>query len=345
MLTLSRLKYDIRKFFKFFLLGIASLLLVFILYRVGFFVKEIISPSPPTPPREAFGKLPKISFPKSVTDAKLTYKIDTLSGNLPVFPHLFNVYLMRIPPGDLLALQKADKKAEAIGFGGSSKKISGNIYEWKGESPPRALRMNIRTFDFYLRSESISSDSAYFTDPQAESETVSLVTNTLDSMELLYSDIDTEKTLTVSYSIQNGALKEASSLSGAQAIKVYFFQKDIANFPVFYPSGRSPMNITISYDEKNLKIKSADFVYQTPNLSRKSTYSLKAAGKAFEELKKGEGYIAYYVPPEKEILIKNVYLGYFVGEEKQQYLLPIFIFEGNNFLGYVTALTDGSIKN
>src|SRR3989344_1887046 len=344
MLTLSKLKYDIRKIFRFFLFGLGFLLLIYILYRGAFFVKEKIRPSPPTPPQAAFGKLPKISFPKSVTEEKLTYQIDTLSGNLPTFPHLIDLYLMRIPPADLLALQKANKKASAIGFEETGKKISGNVYEWKRQSPKKALRMNIRTFDFFLRSD-LSSASAFFNDPNSESEAMSLATKSLSRMDLLYEDIDTEKTIALLFSIQNGSLIETSSLSNAQAIRVYFFQKDVSDYPVYYPNGKSPINLVLAYEDNNLDVKSADFLYQAPNLNKKSTYSIKTSQEAFEELKIGKGYIAKYVPSDGEILIKNVYLGYYIGEEKQQYLLPIFVFEGNNFLAYVSSLKDEWIKN
>jgi len=136
MLTLSKLKYDIRKIFRFFLFGLGFLLLIYILYRGAFFVKEKIRPSPPTPPQAAFGKLPKISFPKSVTEEKLTYQIDTLSGNLPTFPHLIDLYLMRIPPADLLALQKRIKKHRRLVLKKRERKYPEMFTNGKG-SPPR----------------------------------------------------------------------------------------------------------------------------------------------------------------------------------------------------------------
>src|SRR3990167_10519609 len=137
---------------------------------------------------------------------------------------------------------------------------------------------------------------------------MSLATNSLSLMNLLYEDIDTEKTITVPFSIQNGSLTEASSLSKARAMGVYFFQKDVADSAVYYPNGKSPINLVLAYEDNNLDVKSADFLYQAPNLNKKSTYSIKTSQEAFEELKMGKGYIAKYVPPDVEVLIKNVYL-------------------------------------
>ena len=344
MLTLSSLKYDLKSILRVIGIVLGTVLVIFLLFKIGLFVKEIVRPSPPTPPDVKFGKLPKISFPESVTKEKLTYKIDTLSGNIPGYSHLAYVYKMKVPKPDLLALERANEKAASVGFKEGGKKVSENVYEWKSEEPPKALRMSTRTYDFTLRTN-FSTSSAFFTNTEAETDSINQATGYLQAMDLLYDDIDTEKTATFLYSIENGALKESSSLSGSQAIGVYFFQKDVNDLPVYYPEGKSTMNLVATNWERGLYVASGSFSYQTPDLEDKSTYSIKSGAEAFEELKKGNGYIARFFPEPGEILIKNIYLGYYIGREKQQYLMPIFIFEGNNFLAYISSLKDELIRN
>ena len=343
MLTLSKLKYDLKSILRILSLIIGVVIFIFVLFKIGSFVKEVISPTPPASPDVKFGILPELAFPKSVTGKIPTYRIDTLSGRLPTFYHLAKVYTMERPKADLLALDRANNRAKAIGFNKPGRKTADKLYEWKNDAG-RTFSLNLLTSDFLLKSD-LSTDSAGFIDESSETEAINKATSFLNNLDLLRDDIDTEKTTTYLYSFKNESLVDATSLSNTQAIKVYFFQKDVEDLPVYYPDGRSTMSVLITSDKRRMDISGAEFFYQTPDLNRKTTYSIKTSTEAFEEWKKGKAYIASHNPLDLEILIKNLYLGYYIGQEKQDYLMPIYVFEGNNFLAYVSAIRDEWISN
>ena len=58
--------------------GLVGLVMLFILIRVGIFVKNIIFPPKVQPPTLAYGKLPPIQFPKSSVSDVFTYTLNTL---------------------------------------------------------------------------------------------------------------------------------------------------------------------------------------------------------------------------------------------------------------------------
>ena len=79
-------------------------------------------------------------------------------------------------------------------------------------------------------------------------------------------------------------------------------------------------------------------------------FSMKSAGsaawrlhEAFSELQEGKAFIPSNSNNANisNISIRNVLLGYYMGENRQDYLLPIVVFEGdNNFIAYVSAVKD-----
>ena len=68
------------------------------------------------------------------------------------------------------------------------------------------------------------------------------------------------------------------------------------------------------------------------------TYPLRDPRTAWNIIKSGEGYIASY-DGEGQAVIRTVKLGYYDDFEEQEYLQPVYVFEGDNdFIGYVSAL-------
>ena len=128
-------------------------------------------------------------------------------------------------------LQRAKDKVSRVGFRGAEQKKSENEYQWIEEGELlRTITMNIITQNFTLT-------SFYPTYPPVlkgenipdEAGAQEIAKNFLASMDLLPSDIDISKTRTELFSLKDGILIPASSLSTAQIIRVDLFQKDNFN--------------------------------------------------------------------------------------------------------------------
>ena len=71
-----------------------------------------------------------------------------------------------------------------------------------------------------------------------------------------------------------------------------------------------------------------------------STYPLKTVASVWQEMQSGAGHLANLGQnPEGNITIRQIYLAYYDSQEPQNFLQPVFVFEGDkNFIGYVPAI-------
>lgn len=330
-------------------LGIIVIVILVFTFRTGLAIKNFFLPPGPPPPTVAFGKVTKVPFPQNVTQEQLTYEIDTISGVLPTFPTQLKVYKVVQKEPSFFNLQRARDKVSRVGFRGREQKKSDNEYQWVDEGELlRSMVMNIITQNFTLT-------SFYPTYPPVvngenipdESGAQEKAKNFLASMDLLPSDIDISKTRTELFSLKDGILIPASSLSTAQIIRVDFYQKDRDEIPMYYPRPPySAMSFLISSDtgvEYN-SVVDGKFYHQEFN-EKGETYPIKTAELAFEELKQGKGYIASFLGADRNVKITEVTLGYYLSDQKQEYILPIIVFKGeNDFYAFVQAVNENWIK-
>lgn len=310
------------------------------------FVKD--SFSPPPPPQAAFGKLPVIPFPDKKKE-NISYSLDTLTGFLPGFPDRAKIYKTTISQPALLGLDRTREKVVQIGFTSLGTQIAEDTYQWTDQtsSLQRTITMNIFSSDFTLSSPYLVTQSfEKFSESDEKNRAIEAAKSFLSSMSLFPQDIDENKTKTTLYSIEKSDLVQVSKISNAKIIGVAFFQKDLDGLPIYYDKGiSSTISFLIGKENGELKVVSARFFHK--NISKiSSTYAIKTAGQAFSELQKGKAYIAYKPDNTVEFTIKKVFLGYYIGSEQQEFLLPIVIFEGtNNFIAYVSAVRDEWISN
>ena len=343
MLTLHQATDEIKTVLKWGGILVATVITVLLLFNGGKMIKNIFSPPKPPPPTVSFGQITGIDFPKNATDEKLNYTLDTLSGKLPVFGDRENVYEVVPLVPNLLASKRAEEKLSNIGFKSPGRPLSETLYLWENTIPPfkkityDILALNFKfTSDFLNNQEVLSANNL-----PNENSSISLSQSFLSKIESLPKDIDDSKTKITLYSIKNSRLIPATSLSSAHIIRVDFYQKDVNKLPILYPNPPfSLINVSVASGGLDGQIIEANYSYNSIS-DKSATYPIKPTEQAFSELKDGKGYIASYYGSDKSILIKNVYLSYYMEEKPMKYLIPIIVFEGNNgFYGYVQAVTD-----
>jgi hypothetical protein len=343
MLTLSQATSETRVAFKWGGVILLVFFLIFLIFKIGTALKQTLFPTPPAPPTVSFGKLHSIIFPNNVSDKNYNYSLNTVTGTLPKFQDRINVYKMVSIPPDLLALKKAIDKVSSVGFINPELPISAKVYQWNDSSPlNRSLTMDIFSTDFSL-------SSTFISDPIVQSalnlpdQTTAINTaqNFLMSMSSFPDDIDITKTKTLLFSINNTTLTSATSFSNSQVIEVDFFQKDIDKLPIYYPKAvGSTMNVLVVGGKDQPQIAQVNFSHQTSS-NQSATYPIKTAQDAYNLLREGHGYIASYFGTSMDISIKDIFLAYYIGDKKQDYLLPIAVFEGDHgFFAYVPIITD-----
>ncbi|HZE86686.1 MAG TPA: hypothetical protein VE090_00625 [Methylomirabilota bacterium] len=259
--------------------------------------------------------------------------------------------------------------------------LGDGIYKWiETGGLQRSFTINTVSFDFTLKSNYLASltVSAAQNLPD-QNKAITIANDFLSNLSIFETDLDLTKTQNPSpdadyttypqiFSIQNGMLVPTTSLSKAQVIRVDLYQKDISyslntgkplltgsieqlplTLPILYPHPPySTMSFWIAAGELNTDVDAANFVHKNIIISDPGTeaiYPIKTPQEAFDELKSGDGYIATYNGTNTTILINKVYLAYYLSDQPQQYLMPIFVFEGDNgFFAYVSAVRKDWVK-
>ncbi|MBU2632630.1 hypothetical protein KKG52_02835 [Patescibacteria group bacterium] len=352
MLSLSNIALETRLIIKWGGISLGAIIFLVVLFQIGIFTKNAFFPKEPDPPTVSFGKLPKINFPKNTSDENFTYQLDTTTGKLPDFPDRLDVFEIEKPEPDLLAVEKAQEKMSSIRIYSKGFQVDSRTFNWKdeGSSMGKTINYDIFSHNFQLKSN-------YQSDPEVLSanglfeEQVAINTARDMIYSLAIKDEKEEgvifpKTKTNLYSIRNGTLFPATSISNTQVIEVFFFHNNVGETPIFYSNPKkTTMHFLVSGGQGGSQVVEASFFYQKAS-STSATYPIKTADELFNELKKGNGYISSYDGQGQDIKIKNIFLAYYMSEEEQNYLIPIVVFEGNNdFYAYLSAVKDEWLSN
>jgi hypothetical protein len=327
--------------------GIILFALIFLFIGAKFYSLVKTMFLPPPAPEAKFGKLSRIPFPSQAKE-NITYSLDTLSGSLPNFPDRTKVYEITPDSPTLLGLDKTREKVAKIGFASLGTQISEDTYQWvDSNSLQKRLTINIFSSDFSLSSPYLVTQSMQtFLNSDEQNQTQNIAKTFISSLTTFPQDIDEEKTKTTFYSIEGSVLVPTSKIANAKIVRVDFFQKDLDKMPIYYNHGIfSNIDLLIGKESNQLQVVEAHFFHK--NISETfSTYSIKTAQEAYSELQKGKAYIANKPVDSVEFTIKKVFLGYYLGEDNQKYLMPVVVFEGNNdFVAYVSAIKDEWINN
>ncbi len=338
MITLSQASHDTKDILKWGGLFIAGLVIVVVFIQLFLIVKEAIFPTPPPKPTVAFGKLEAQVFPSNITNQKLSYKINTLTGSLPSYFDQVKIFKMKTYAPDLLGLKNAQAKVIGLGFTSSPIKISDSTYQWTTTDDSglsKSIKMDIITYDFVLTSN-FASTSLPGSLPD-KNTAIKSASKFLSDISYPVNDIDNDKTQVNYFSLANGQLIPSSSVSNAQTVEVDLFQKDINKISIIYEGPKtSNLNVLIGNDGKILQSLG---IHQTAT-EEFATYPVKTTKQAFDELQDGNGYVASY-QGSGNVSITDVSVAYYIATKTQKYLMPVFVFQGNdNFYAYVPAVTD-----
>lgn len=349
MADLSHVSNITRKILEIIGISIAGVILLIVIFNIGVFIKNIISPTPPAAPTVAFGKLQLLTFPQSTNTQTYSYSINTLSGALPLLPDRITVYKLEQPAPNLLSLDKAKAVATAAKFVDDPVSLSDTSYKWSKTDPfSSTLIMDIQSLDFYLTSS--YKDNKTVTDAlhMPDEDVAQTASNGFfDEVMPLPSSIDSGKTKTTLLAINVKGLTPASSLSTAQIIRVDYFPKAIDTLPVYTASPDKSLiySLVASGETDYPQVVEAQY-YHKSITKEKATYPIKSATVAYEELKQGKGFVAANPTGATDITITNVSVGYYVDGSNQTYLWPIIVFQGDKgFYAYVSAVTDEWVQN
>lgn len=320
----------------------------FILYIVfaqifGIISKIIISRQPPKvdPPSVAFGKLPKLAL-KSLTieGNPPNYSLETTTGTLPQMAAKANIYKFSEPQASFLSLERTKSMAKKLGFETLPKEISSSLYFW--QNGDKSLRANTVTGNFEIDSD-ISQMTLSVGDMPSPGEIKSTAKGYMDGKGLLRSGFEIGSQEVVLIKKSGLALSKAISLSETSLGRVDFFRGIKGNEDVnikVLPQNPKKGLVELYYvggsNFPKVKYTVWDFDFE-----KGETYPLRSISSSWEDIKNNKGFITYlqYQGSDSleslnslslsDVYIRKIYLAYFDDENIQNFLQPIYVFEGD----------------
>lgn len=322
-------------------LGLAS----FIGYKV--WLSYYLAHLPPIEekPDTKFGLLPAPDFPKgNVTTSNFTYSLDTTTGGLPKagidpgFEKIIKVYFVNQTFVTLLSSERSQTLAEKFGLTIPPEILSDTKYRFKDKD--KILLVDLDNGNFTYTKEATVSGNIALDD---DNKLVSDFEQMLARLGVFKDDLKQGRNKITPLKIAGGKLISTQLKSEASAVQISLWPAPIDKKSIFTGDfNKSLINATVlgSADRIDSYL-SLNFTYFPIDTNTFATYPLKTAEAAFDDLKNGKG-VVIVEPVKPQVSITSVYLGYFLGEFYSPYLQPIFIFEGPNFVAYVSAISEQS---
>lgn len=298
----------------------------------------------------AFGKLPVPKFTHVATSSSgLKFKLENVEG-LPIkdATPAGKVYSMPKKLPALLDAQKARGFAAKIGFTEKEEAVNSTYFRFFDPNDKlRTLEIDTTTRNFKLKYDYKNNPSVFTNETIQNKENAILEVKNYIQFNSLFDDTIVKGKITTTlliYDPQTQTATPASSLSSANLMKINFFRNDLDGKKVLPPAFDESYNFAL-YTPSALvdkRILELFYTYWPIAFDDFATYPLRRSEAAWQDFIDGYAIVVSLGNnnPEREIIIRNIYLAYFDSDEPQNYLQPIYVFEGDNdFVAYLPAIS------
>lgn len=342
MNSLTETAYQTRKAINIIILSIIGYIILRIVWGIFFSILLTIFPPKPPPPNNAFGKLPAVKFPSvSKPTTPLKFTLQTISGSVPKASESAAVYFMPKNAPNLLALTKTQQFAQKLNFNPNPIPVGKNLYQFDDDiNKLRKLSYDIVSNNFSIRYLYEVDTGLFDRTPDSTSNLLREAQQFIGQNNLQLTDYNSNDSKITYLKLSGNKLISTTSLSQSDAVKIDYFRKPINQLKVLTPfPGTGSISFTFSGSKdpkKHLLLFS--YTYWPIEYKTTATYKLKTSQEAWQELQNGGGYIAHF-PTGDTAVIRDVYVAYYDSIEPQNFLQPIYVFEGDEgFIGYVAAI-------
>lgn len=321
------------------ILGISS----FIGYRIwhAYYIAHL--PPVEEKPDAKFGQLPLPDFPKgNISSSNFSYSLDTTTGGLPKvgqdpgFGKIVKVYFIAQPFATLLAPERSQSLAQKFNIATAPAILSETKYQFDDKG--KSLIVNLDSGNFSYTNESTMSAKLTL---DVDNKLVTDFEQMLSTLGILNDDLKNGTNKVIPLRNDNGQLTPTNLRSEAQAAQISLWPSSIDQKSIFTPNpNKSLVNAVVFGGADKLEnYQTLNFSYYPIDINTYATYPIKTAESAFDDLKNGKGAVIV-VPKNPQVSITSVELGYYLSESYTPYLQPIFVFEGPNFISFVSAISE-----
>ncbi len=338
--------------------GVNIVLGILVLY-IGFkaaspFVKDLylkINP-PKNPPTIAYGMLDPIEFiEKETTGTVREVVLNTTSGGLPSLPTQLPVYKYEKLEFSYQAGKDAQDHARKLGFTDDEQvtDLKGNLFSWKDKQTGAILEIEIHTKELRVQTNLANFQSLFSPGKITTASAEGQARRVLTGIDRLNNEQYSRETGKVSMAkFASGKLVKANSPFEAQLARVDFFRK-VRDFPILGPDpkkGLLSVVVGVSIGTGAPEVLSNPIIdfHDWPLIEDENgTYPLITVQEAWNAVaNEKQGVIASVIPTDDSVfaekptpprvdtvLINNIYLAYYDTEKRQNFMQPIYVFEGD----------------
>lgn len=327
-------------------LGVVALIAYVVVTNSWTYIRKVLFPPPPPKPppaTTAFGKIPSIKFSQDSTLPKLSYTLETITGSLPTLDDMGKVYTVIKSSADLLSQDRMRDIAKSAGFSEAPTNITDRLYRYTNNTS--VFEIDVITNDFSMKYNDYMNDSSILAERKlpTSDQAISEAKNFLGRIGLLPVEIQNGKGNVYYYRFTVSGMVPAISTSEADFMRISLLKEEIDKLRVL---PEKPINGPVTFlfsgaRDPNKRILEINYKINKIDRETFATYPLKPLATAWEELSTGKGYVADLGDnPNGNITIRNnIYLAYYDPNTPQDFIQPIYVFEGDRgFLGYVSAL-------
>ena len=340
MATLTEVSYYTRRGIKWGAIGLVVVLLTPVVWGAVKRVYLKLRPPPPPPPTVAYGTLPGLHFPEAPEAYQPVLRLETIDGKLPKVTTVGKVYVVNVNKSRLLELERVKTKVRSLGFSNEPEAVDEQTYKFVHPAIPATLTVNVIygayrfSYDWTL-DQALYSAQAVPNNDQAFLEAKSW----FQTLGILGSDLASGQPKFGYFAAQPPEMVPTVSLSEANFIRVDLFRSNRDDLPWVTTGGsHSPVNVIFSgVADRTKRVVQADFAYSQILEGNFATYPLKSVDQAWNELQQGKGYVAHTAGAQ--VVIRQVSLAYYESDQPQEFVQPVFVFEGDGgYVAYVAAI-------
>lgn len=344
-MSLTHTAFMSRNIIKYGGIGILFIVFLWMSITTGYKIYRAAHPVY-VPPTQRYGVIPAMIFPDKEKTAK-NFTFEFANDSTPKFSDQARVYVIYRSSSSILALENDKKTAAQFEFTDEPTEIKTGVYEFKNSTLNKTLTMNVLEGSFKMTYPYMS-DQLLLSPPKmpSKSEAIEIASSYLDVGNKYTDDLENGEKKVSFWKIQNGSLIAADSQSDGNVVRVDFYRAKLNNLEILSEKvGQASVSVLVSGSEvADKQILEIDYKDLNIDAESYSTYPIKTAEEAIEELKSGNYWPAADVTAP-QVTIRNIYLAYFEPVSLTNYLQPIYVLEGsNNFVAYIPAVKGKSIK-
>ena len=240
MATLTEVSVVARKAINIFFISLVILVISPFAIRGVKFLYQKLNPPPPIPPNVRYGNLPKIEFPEMSLEASPEYKLETISGGLPVMPAAGKVYLVGIDKYRLLTLDRVKQKVKALGFINDPQELSEQLYRFYHPQIPAILTYDIFTNEFnYQYDWTQDAEIPTAMNIPAANQAVTEAKTFFTSLDALPEDLRLGEGKFTYYKTSGNSMKLVDNVYQANFVRVDLFRLEKDEMKIVTPGGNA----------------------------------------------------------------------------------------------------------